>query len=300
MGEAAEGNLASLAIFVVIIVAIFGVVYFALSMSVTKIMTTKKGEKKATYVKKEMVNSGIDAALLRKEFKRLTSSVNYIMNCGLGAIFMLFAGVALIYKASDIKEVVDMYAAVFGDKITEILPLLAIAAIGTMASMCDISAPSVSLEGNTLWILKSLPIDPIKPLMAKLKLNIYVAIVPAFFVAVCGIIVFDFDFYYSAMIILAAIVFVIFYSLLGLVANLKFPNLEWTNEIVPIKQGMSVIITMLGGMCFVFLLGGLYYLLWDYVTPRLYAALVLVFVAIMDYLMYLWIKKRGARIFANL
>lgn len=38
--------------------------------------------------------------------------------------------------------------------------------------------------------------------------------------------------------------------------NLKFPNLEWTNEVTPIKQSMSVFITMITGIILVAMLVG--------------------------------------------
>ncbi|MFR5557794.1 MAG: hypothetical protein ACLTKE_13985 [Coprococcus sp.] len=60
--------------------------------------------------------------------------------------------------------------------------------------------------------------------------------------------------------ILTIIIFsFIFYAQFGLVCNLKFPNLLWTNEAVPVKQGMSVTITLFGSWAFIVTLGGMYF-----------------------------------------
>ena len=87
---------------------------------------------------------------------------------------------------------------------------------------------------------------------------------------------------------------------LGLTVNLLIPNLNWTNEIVPIKQSMSVMVTLFGGWLLVIALGGLYYLLRHALSPVLYllcvaAALLLACVGLLA-----WLKRKGSRIFERL
>ena len=50
----------------------------------------------------------------------------------------------------------------------------------------------------------------------------------------------------ALMLILASYAFALFSALFGLAMNLLFPKLEWKNELVPVKQGASVLLAMLG------------------------------------------------------
>ena len=49
-------------------------------------------------------------------------------------------------------------------------------------------------------------------------------------------------------------------ALFGLFAGLKLPNLTWTNEITPIKQGGSVMLALFGGFVYAGLLPLAYFL----------------------------------------
>ena len=63
-----------------------------------------------------------------------------------------------------------------------LVPLLLIAAVCLLASMNDMAAPSVSLEGKSLWLAQSLPVKPWQVLRAKLAVHLTLTGVPA---AVC-------------------------------------------------------------------------------------------------------------------
>ena len=47
-----------------------------------------------------------------------------------------------------------------------------------VASMNDMTAPSVSLEGKSLWLMQSLPVTPWQVLKAKLSMQIILTAVP--------------------------------------------------------------------------------------------------------------------------
>ena len=81
--------------------------------------------------------------MLSKEFRRFTSSPNYMLNCGLSAIFLPIAAIAMILKGGALIDAVKM---MFGGDASA-LPILLAAAICLVASMNDSAAPSVSLEG---------------------------------------------------------------------------------------------------------------------------------------------------------
>ena len=86
----------------------------------------------------------------------------------------------------------------------------------------------------------------------------------------------------------------------GLFCNLKAPNLNWTNEISPIKQSLSVTLTLFGGWLFVLALGFIYYWLYDRITAEVYLICVNLFLVIINVILLEWLKKRGSHIIKNL
>ena len=110
-----------------------------------------------------------------------------------------------------------------------------------------------------------LPIDPWKVLKAKIKLQLMLSAIPMLFLIISMLIVVRPEAGFVIVMPITVVLFAVFMALLGLVLNLKAPNLTWTNEIVPIKQSMSVMLTMFGGMGLVLGFGVGYYLLMDVV-----------------------------------
>lgn len=62
--------------------------------------------------------------------------------------------------------------------------MLLCAALCTLVGMNDMAAPSVSLEGKSLWLAQSLPVTSWQVLRAKLRMHLLLTAVPA---ALCGI-----------------------------------------------------------------------------------------------------------------
>ena len=299
MGLAAEGSISSMMLFTGIILALFGMVYLVLNRTFIKIATTNKGSagtKKKISIGKEAKVSTVDKALLFKERKRFTSSANYMMNCGLGTVFILAAAVALVIGKNAISEV---FLQMFGAK-EGISLLIATAAAVTMGSMNDISAPSISLEGKSLWLLQSLPVDPWKVLWAKVRLHWYITSVPVVVLTLACEYVFGFTAVEWFLMFAIVMFFVMFMAEFGLILNLLKPNFTWTNEIVPIKQSMSVFVAMFGGWILTAVFAVAYLLLGALVSPMVF----LIFAAVVLFAMVAaaewWLRTKGREIFAKL
>ena len=296
MGLAAEGSFGSMLIFTAILAGLFAVVYAILSRSFLKMAIAKKGTVKIRYQEKAAKRASIDQALLRKEFKRFTSSANYMMNCGLGLIFMVVAAIFLLIKGDMVAEFLPLLSA--GNE--DLVPMGVTAMLCMMASMNDITAPSVSLEGKNLWILQVLPVDPWKVLQAKIKLQLILSALPMAFLMVSALIVIRPDVEFLVMIPVTVVIFAVLIAMMGLVLNLKAPNLTWTNEVVPIKQSMSVMLTMFGGMGLVLGLGVGYYVLKDTMDASIYLIGVDVVLTAACVASLRWLKYKGSKIFASL
>ena len=295
MGMAAEGNALSMLIFTGTMAALFAVVYLVLSRSFMRLATANRGAAKTKYTEKALRAGSTDGALLRKELRCFLGSATYMLNCGLGLVLMLAAAVALLIKGDAVAEFMYMF-----DEIEQLIPLLTAAAICMLSGMNDTTAPSVSLEGKSLWLAQSLPVAPWQVLRAKMRLHLLLTVPPVLILAVCACAVLKLTLIYSALIAVVAVLFVLLTALAGLALNLKMPNLKWTDETVPVKQSMSVMLTLFGGWATVIALGGAYAALSRVIGPMGYLACVAVLLAAVCAALTGWIRTRGARIFSAL
>lgn len=292
MGLAAEGNIISMLIFTGIFAALFSIVYFVLAGSFIKLATANRGTAKVKYVRKKEKEASPDSALLRKEFKRFFGSVNYMLNCGLGLIFMVIGAVVILVKQGTIKEILTQM-----EGYQDFVYLLVAAGICMITSMNDMTAPSISLEGKNLWLIKSLPVTSKQILNAKLKMHLILTLIPTVLLVGCVEWVITPTVPFAVLILMVSCLFVILMAELGLIANLKMPNFTWKNETVPIKQSAGVMIALFGGWVLVILLCVLYFLVRSIFTPLLYLGIVTALVFVVNFLMYRWLCTKGSELF---
>ncbi len=296
MGLAAEGNALSMLIFSAIVILIFVLVYFVLSKTFLTLAISNKGNDKKVYKEKKLAQRSVHATMLFKEWKRFSSSSIYILNGGLGIIFMVVGAVAVLIKRDDI---IGMFKMMFPDN-DGFICLIASAAVVSMSSMVLITAPSVSLEGKNFWIVRSLPIDTRAVLKAKLDLHVLLTMPAALFMGIVLAVVISPAWYTGLLMIALTVAAVYFYALLGLYWNIKMPMLEWTSEAVPVKQGLPVLLSMMGGMCTVLVFGGIYVPLHRCLAPELYLLIVFVIILLLAVAIYRWIMKKGVMKFESL
>lgn len=237
-GRASEGSIVSFVIYAFLMAAILLLVVKVISVSFmelaakTQVTVRRKSGKKAGKVDSPAM------ALYKKEMRRFTSSSVSMLSCAMGSIMLALVG-ALCFFSGDwiITTFMGMQ-----DGATTDFPLMAAGMIAMMTAMNTISATSISLEGKYLWMLKVLPISPWQVFKAKLGVHVTITAVPAAFCAAAFAIAGHVDAVNLLLMLLASLVFSIFCGLLGLLCNLRFPNLTWTNEAQAVKQNMSVII----------------------------------------------------------
>lgn len=296
MGRAAEGNALSLLIFTVTVLIVFAVIYFLLSRSFLKLATSNKGTIKVKYKQKTVKQGSLNSALFRKELKRFTSSANYMLNCGIGIIFMLIGAGAMLIRGKVLAEA--MKQIFYGN--SGFVYLIIAAAICLVASMCDISAPSVSLEGKNIWIVQVLPVSPWQVILAKLRLHLAFTLPPVIVLTASTLLIFKPPVAYCLVVAFCVVAFSVMMAALGLFLNLLSPNLLWTDEVVPIKQSLSVMVSLFGGWAVVLALGILYLVLADTITPLLFLTAAGILFSVVAIVLYFWLKNKGARIFAYL
>ena len=291
IGSAAEGKTVPLLIVSAIVIALLFVTLAVISKSFIKIATSSSAVSKIKYKAKMQKEKSPLGALLYKEIKRFTSSPNYMLNCALGTVFMIAAGVAILIKGEVLRKVMDN----FGYKDLIYVGLCAV--ISLMVSMNDIATPSTSLEGKTLWQVRSLPIDTKTVLKSKYLLEMCINIVPSVFFVGCVCAALKIDLVTCALLILFTVADVVFYAFFDLYCGLHKINLNWTNEIVPIKQGVNVLFAIFGGFGITVVLALPYLVLGAFLSARAYMFLMIAVLSAFSALLYRWINKKGIRIF---
>ena len=217
-----------------------------------------------------------------------------MLNCGLGILLLPVLGIALLIKGNTLMLVMNE---LFGKNSGSAVILL-FTAVCAVASMNDTAAPSISLEGKSLWTLQSLPVKPLDVLRAKLNMQLILTGVPVIICMLCAAFMFTPLQFVSAFV--SALTFVLLLALFDLFVGLKMPNLNWTSEITPIKQSGGVMIAMLGGFIYTVIYCALFFM----VGYKLGAVQFLLAVAainlILSVLIYLWLKKKGTAVFSAL
>lgn len=102
------------------------------------------------------------------------------------------------------------------------------------------------------------------------------------------------------LVLITVTLFIILTALFGLFMGLKMPNLNWTEETVPVKQSLSVTIALFSGWIAVIALGGLYFAISSFIAPEIYMCIVAVLLGVLCALLFRWINTKGAKLFAEL
>lgn len=268
-----------------------------LAGSFLKIATAGGAAAQKKRVDNTLKSRSVEAALRQKELLRFTSSANYMLNCGLGVLFLLIGGVVLVLKGEALRE---MVYGLLGQR-PDLLCVLLAAGVCMLASMNDMAVPSVSLEGKSLWALQSLPLAPWQVLRAKVWLQLRLSGIPTLFCAVCAAMVCAENPVQGVLLVLVCAAYTAFSALLCLSLGLKMVNLTWTSEIVPIKQNFNVMLALLIHWVYALVLGGGYLLIGGRgIGAEVYLLLFTALTAVGAALLRHWLKTRGAAHFAAL
>ena len=297
-GKAGTGDPAALAIVTAVVIALFALMWVLISRSFLKTATSAGKNAKKKYRSTAVAERRLPFALLAKEFGRFASSPSYMLNCGLGVLLLPVLGAVFLIKGGSF---ISILGEMFGpESSADCIPVIVCTAICAAASMNDMAAPSVSLEGRSLWLAQSLPVVPWQILRAKLSVQLILTVFPAIFCFACAVIVYPFAPAQILVMLLVLISYTLLSALFDLFIGLKMPNLTWTNEITPIKQSLGVMLALFGGFVYAvaipiafFTFG---YKIGFAAFAGCYAAITLILCAIL----YIWLRKRGSETFASL
>ena len=295
-GSVGAGDWLAMGIVTVTQAALLALTLWGIARSFLKIATATGSVKKVRFEHKAVRAQSAQRALFGKELRRFTASPNYMLNCGLGIVMLPVAGVVLLIKGGALGQLLeDVFGANAG-----VVPVLMCAAVCLLASMNDMAAPSVSLEGKSLWLAQSLPVVPWQVLRAKLDVQLVLTGAPVLFCALCMVLVLQGGALEKVLLVVVALLYTLLSALAALALGLKMPNLTWTNEATPIKQSGCVMLSLFANWFYAIALGGLYFLCGNVLSAAAYLALAAAITAAGSALLLRWVKQRGTRIFAAL
>ncbi len=184
-------------------------------------------------------------ALIKKELKQYFASAIYVFNTALGPFLLVIAGVAsLFFPPIQLISLINM---------TELINspfILVLALLLFSVALTNTTNSSISMEKNSFWIIKSIPIE-IKDIFYTKRFVNKLILVPASVVSLTLFYISNYiTFVQMILLIVISFLFNHFISNFGLIINLMYPKFDAINDTVIVKQSVSTMITILGGMGF--------------------------------------------------
>ena len=295
-GRIGEGDFPAAGLFLAAAVICLALIWTVMKRSFLTIAASGNVTEKKQYVEKTVREKSVFGALLAKEFARFTSSANYMLNCGLGILLIPMGGVLFLVKGRQIFTLLDeVFTARSGAS-----AVLACTMLCTMLSMIDTTAPSVSLEGKSIWIPQSMPVSPKTVLRAKMAVQLILSVVPVLFASVCMSSVIKTSAAVKILLIVMPAVYAVFLAVYGTVIGVRMPLMTWTNEMAPIKQGGAVVLILFSSWGFTVLFAGLYFLAGYKIGVLPYLVIFTLLYAAASAILLRWLDTKGADEFSAL
>lgn len=233
-------------------------------------------------------------ALYRKEWKRYLSCSIYFINTVFGAVLMIVACVLLLIF--DPNTLVQQIPGVdLLPLLKSIVPFAFCLLVGMSCSSCS----SISLEGNSLWIIKSMPVSATAIFLSKAAVNLTFLLPSIAVSTVLMSIALHLDVWQTLALFFLPAAYSLFISLFGLLANLFFPNFTWKAEVNVVKQSVPVLICLLVGMLGAFLSAAPVFL-FSSVSPSLLAGLAAVFFLLLSLLIWRILRIKGTQLLRSM
>lgn len=249
---------------------------------------TAKGSKN-NYKLGQLKHSSATKGLLKKEWLRYINTPIYLMNTGI-ILLMYFAGTIAFAIKSD-----WVWGQIAASGLQQ-LPTLGLAAgfTGFFLASILISPCSISLEGNSFWILQTMPVSADKVLSIK---ALFHWLMCAPFLILGGLLIgfgARMDVVSAALLVLMSLVFAWCVAVVGLIINLKLPKLDGSSDTVVVKQSASVAVSMLVNTILLVILGVVWYLAGRSASQTFAAMICLAIMVVIALAVTLVLKKKGA------
>ena len=290
IGEAAILKPLPLVLLCLVSVLSSALTVIAISLGFSRIISINVGGKKVVYRAKKSERRSPLYALTKKELQRYFSSSAYIINTSLGIIFTAVIAVVALINRDMLKSVAQIFGEILAADGDALLSVILVSVMCLCASMSYISACSLSLEGKSLWVIKSMPISGRDVLLSKVLSHFIIAL-PLTFIASVLLCAASGAWSLIWYFILVPQICNAICALAGLLYNCAFPRFDFANEVSVIKNSLSSFLTMISVMLLSFGLAALAIWLATLVTAQLVALVhTVVALAVFSVLVVILIK----------
>ena len=297
MGLAAEGDPIGMLIFASVATAAFTLAYVVITLLFRRFSVARSSASVKGKVGAPVRSAKPRVALFKREWKRYLSLPVYILNCSLGTLMMALLGVIVYVKADALTVLLVPLRETFPNMNGAVL---AATMLFLLVAMNDLTAPSISLEGRFLWLIRSLPVSTADVFRAKIELHLVLTVPPALFTTSAFVYALRPDVMSAILLFLSVPTFVLLTACFGLMMNLMKPFLDWKNETIAVKASVSVLVSIFGTFAFVLLLAGLFLPISARISDRWYLLFLTVLFAVGDVLLLKWLRASGTKRFEAL
>ena len=162
-------NIINLLIYFLIPIVLMVIFTIFINIGYTRLRTRLlKVSVKSNYKIKGYKSNSPLKGLYIKEIKKYFSNSMYVLNTAFGCIMMIVVVSAMVVFN---KDILGQFANSI-DAIKENIFLV----ISLFCALSSTTNASISLEGKSLWIMKSIPVSPFKIFMSKVMVNLTILV----------------------------------------------------------------------------------------------------------------------------
>ncbi len=202
---------------------------------------------KHNYEMEHLQGKTIMQAMVQREKKRYFSSGVYVTNTIIGPVMGILFCIGLFFV--DFDKLLGQIPIDINVNATIAFLLAGIFCINHPV------ATSISMEGKEWWIIKSLPVDSKNIIDSKIIFNIGLILPFAIAGDVLAVFALKPTLPELVYMFVVPIEMIIFTSVFCVAANLKFPKLQWDEEVSVVKQSASAMIGGMGSLLVVLICG---------------------------------------------
>ena len=286
-------NLILISIIPLLLFILIGQKYYFKIISNFKSGTVAK--KKVNKVKEIKASKPL-VSLTKKELRRYFSSIIFIFNTIVGPFMIAFI-TAMIY----VKGVSSFNNMVQGEDLSGIsVETFYLAIVGFALFFTSISSSSISLEGKTINLTKTLPIKYKSIFDSKILMCLIVELPITLISEFLFIIKVKPNMLFIVQLLLMTILIILFNAVVGIIMNLKYPKLNASNDTEVVKQSMSATLSLFTGFGVFALYVFGFVMLTDLISPSLYISLSIILLFFITLILYNVLLKKGPKAYQQL
>ena len=294
-----EHSILTLFIYLLCAVVSFGLVILLYASCYDKFYEAMNYVGKKPKFKKENIKTGNSfLTIVKNDLKHLANEQMFLISAILPGFLAGFLLIILNYSlVSSISEV-----GASKEEVEQVILMVRNCLLFSayfFLGMAAYTSLSITLEGKNFWIIKTLPIKTKTYLGAKLLENQVLEGPIMFILSIILIMLNNYDISLSIFLIIGAQVFIFSMGCLGLLANLKYPRLVWSNY-KQVKNSAANTLTCLLGMLIGLIVSVSGVVLYILINLTLAIAVASAIIIVLALVLFFLLKTKGPRLYAKI